>query len=237
MSIIAEHWAFLSLGFVIGLAHALEADHLAAVASMTGKAGRRALVLRGAIWGGGHTVALFAICAVVVALGLTITGRAEAVLELAVGLMIVTLGARVLWKMHRERIHLHVHEHAGTRHVHLHSHADDAVPHEQSSHAHRHRKGHALTFGIGLMHGAAGSAGLLVLSAAASESLSQTLAYVAVFGVGSMAGMASLTAIASYPLGLVERGAQWMKTATALCIGGLAIYVGGSLAHHSFAGL
>lgn len=238
MNVLVDHWAFLSLGFVIGLAHALESDHLAAVAALSnGKNSRRNLILRGAFWGLGHTTSLFAICATVVAFGLTITGRAEAALELAVGFMIVALGLRVFWKLRQERIHLHVHEHHGQQHIHLHSHAEDRTPHDASTHEHDHKHGHVMTFGIGLLHGAAGSAGLLVLTVAATDSTAQALVYVAVFGLGSMTGMATLTAIASYPLAFVERGAQWMKTTTALGIGGLAIWVGGTLAVHSFAGL
>ena len=235
-----DHWAFLSLGFVIGMAHALEADHLAAVSAMlNGKGSKRSLIARGAVWGLGHTASLFVICSVVVLFGLSITGRVEAGLELAVGVMIVFLGARVLWKLHRERIHLHVHSHADTRHIHLHSHAADPAPHDASAHDHRHaaRKGHLATLGIGMVHGAAGSAGLLVLTVAATDSIAQALAYFAVFGIGSMAGMAALTAVASYPLHVIERGASWMRTATALGIGGLAVWVGGALALQSFAGL
>ena len=237
---LADHWAFLSLGFVIGLAHALEADHLAAVGAMlNGRAGRGALIVRGAVWGLGHTASLFVICGLAVVFGLSLTGRVEAGLELAVGVMVVGLGARVLWKLRRERIHLHVHAHAETRHIHLHSHATDPAPHGDSAHDHRHRmrKGHLATLGVGMVHGAAGSAGLLVLTVAATDSIAQALGYFAVFGLGSMAGMATLTAVASYPLHVIERGASWMKTATALGIGGLAIWVGGSLAVHSFAGL
>lgn len=220
-------WTFLTLGFVIGMAHALEADHLAAVGAMLNRGeGRRAMMLRGAVWGAGHTLALFAICSMVLALGLTITGRAEAMLELAVGAMIAGLGLRVLWKLRREHVHIHVHEHDGVRHFHAHSHACETGAHRVSAHAHR----HAATLGVGLVHGAAGSAGLLVLTVAATDSLAQALAYFAVFGIGSLAGMAALTTAASVPLAMLERGATWMKTATALAIGGLAIWIGGALA-------
>lgn len=219
-------WVFLTLGFVIGMAHALEADHLAAVGAMLNRGeGPRAMMLRGAVWGAGHTLALLAICSAVLALGLTISGRTEAMLELAVGAMIAGLGLRVLWKLRRERVHIHVHEHDGVRHIHAHSHAGEGA-HRASAHAH----GHAATLGVGLVHGAAGSAGLLVLTVAATDSLAQALAYFAVFGLGSLAGMAALTAAASVPLAMLERGATWMKTATALAIGGLAVWIGGALA-------
>ncbi len=236
---LVDSWAFLSLGFVIGMAHALEADHLAAVSAMlNGKASRGSLIARGAAWGLGHTLALFGLCALVVLGGLTITGRAEAALELAVGVMIVGLGARVLWRLRRDKVHLHVHSHGQERHVHLHSHAADPLPHAASRHEHRHpARAHLGSLGIGLLHGAAGSAGLLVLTVAATDSTAQALAYIAVFGFGSMIGMAALTAVASYPLAVIERQAVWMKTATGLSIGGLAIWIGGSLALESLAAL
>ena len=238
MSFLIDHWAFLSLGFVIGMAHALEADHLAAVAAMSSrKTGRRALMARGAIWGLGHTLSLFLICSVVVVLGLGISGRVEARLEMIVGVMIALLGVRLLWKMRRERIHLHVHSHGDAQHLHLHSHADDTVVHEDSAHDHAHRREQVMTFGIGLLHGAAGSAGLLVLTVATTQTVGQAILYFVVFGIGSMAGMAALTTIASFPLAAIERSAGWMKTSTSFAIAGLAIWVGGSLMIESFAGL
>jgi len=238
IAVLTDYTAFLSLGFVIGMAHALEADHLAAVGAMIDRrAGRRSLILRGTVWGLGHTLSLFAISSTVVLFGLAFSGRLEAGLELAVGLMIVGLGARVLWKLRRERIHLHVHEHDGAAHLHLHSHAGEGA-HHASGHDHAHpARQHLGVLGVGMMHGAAGSAGLLVLTLAATDSIAQALIYFAVFGLGSITGMAALTAIASYPLGAIERGANWMKTATGLGIGGLAIWIGGGLALRSFGGL
>ncbi len=235
LAIFSDPVAFLALGFVIGMAHALEADHLAAVATFANKGdGRGRLIARGALWGLGHTIALFVICSVVVLAGMTISGRIEAALEGAVGVMIVALGLRVLWKIKQERIHVHVHSHGDQRHIHLHSHAGEVAPHG-ARHDHRHqRQDRAMVFGIGLLHGAAGSAGLLVLTVAAASSIAQALGYFALFGLGSLAGMALLSAVASYPLGLIGRGAGWMQTATGLAIGALALGVGGSLVVHSF---
>ena len=90
---------------------------------------------------------------------------------------------------------------------------------------------------IGLLHGAAGSAALLVLTLATTDSIGRALVYFAIFGIGSLLGMSLLTAIASYPLGLIGRGAGWLKTATTLTIGSLALGVGGLLAVESLAGL
>lgn len=214
----------LALGFVIGMAHALEADHLAAVGTMLrGKDGLRRMATRGAVWGLGHTLSLFGMAMAVLALGLTISGRTEALLELGVGIMIVALGARVLWRLRRDRVHIHVHDHDGARHLHAHSHADGTA----------HDHGHAATLGIGLMHGLAGSAGLLVLTLAATDSTGAALAYVLAFGLGSVAGMAALTAALSLPLSMVERGATWLRSATMAAIGLAAIFVGTGLATES----
>jgi ABC-type nickel/cobalt efflux system permease component RcnA len=233
-------WTFLSFGCVLGMAHALDADHLAAVAAMVDRRdGMRSLILRGAAWGLGHTVSLFVICTCVVLLGLSISGGLEAALELAVGLMIVALGVRVLVRFRRDRIHIHVHEHDGSRHIHAHSHAGESMDHDRSPHDHGHAgaRTQLATFAVGLLHGAAGSAGLLVLTVAATDSLLEAVLYFATFGIGSLVGMAALTGMASLPLSMIQRGTRWMKTATALSISGLAIWIGGSLAVHSLGGL
>ena len=74
-----EIWSVLIFGVLVGMQHALEADHLAAVAALSAKkSSPRQLVLRGAYWGLGHTLSLFAICGAVILLGLAITERVEA---------------------------------------------------------------------------------------------------------------------------------------------------------------
>lgn len=229
---------FLALGFAIGLAHALDADHVAAVGALVARGGtRRSIVARGAAWGLGHTLALFVICSAVLLLGLTISDRLGAALEFAVGALIVLLGLRVFWTLWRERIHIHVHEHDGVRHIHAHSHAGEGA-HGQSSHDHRHEARALLpTLGVGLLHGAAGSAGLLVLILATAESLAQAIMAFALFGIGSLIGMTLLTAAASYPLSYINRGAAWMRTTLAVSVGGLAVSVGSGVMLASYGGL
>lgn len=231
--------AFMALGFFIGIAHALDADHMTAVASMMERGeSRRSLIARGAVWGAGHTLSLFLICAVVVLAGLTISGRVEAALEMVVGVMIAALGLRVLWRLRRDRVHVHVHSHGDKRHIHVHSHAEDTVPHAASVHDHAHparARGHAATLGVGILHGAAGSAGLLVLTVAATDSVPQALAYFAVFGAGTMIGMTLFSAAISYPLQRAHSGAVWMRQGVNAVIGGAALLVGGMLAVDSFA--
>lgn len=220
----------LSLAFVIGMGHALETDHLAAMSTMLAQKGsRRALIARGAFWGLGHTLALFSFCAAVVLLGMTVSGRLQAGLELVVGVMIVGLGLQTLWRLYRDRVHVHVHEHDGRRHVHAHSHKGETMPHRLARHDHAHRRTNAKALGVGLIHGAAGSGALLVLTVSATQSVGQALAYFAVFGLGSMAGMAALSMVVSFPLLLAQRGANWLRIGTAATIGIVAMWIGASI--------
>lgn len=225
-----ELWGLLSLGGLIGMHHALEADHLAAVAAMSAKRGsRRSLVLRGALWGTGHTISLFVFCGAVLLAGLVVTDRMEARLEFAVGVMIAALGANVLRTLFRRRVHFHVHDHAGgTRHVHAHAHERHAA-HDARAHEHAHPRGFLKPLAIGLVHGAAGSGALLVLVAASAPSAGLALAYIACFGLGSILGMATLSFVASFPLKAVERGAAWADSAVTTAIGGFALYIGAGL--------
>jgi len=218
------------LGFLIGMQHALEADHLAAVSTMAlgGHQSKRSLVLRGAVWGVGHTITLFAICAAVILLGLTLTDRMAATLEFAVGVMLVLLGLDVVRRMRKQRVHFHVHEHDDSRlHLHAHSHEGATKPHGSDPHEHRHPKGFPLrALFIGLVHGAAGSAGLLALAVAATRDAWSAVAYVAVFGVGSILGMAALSFVAAWPLGAAERHAKWLHNGLSIGAAALAIGLG-----------
>lgn len=228
--------SLLLLGALIGMQHALEADHLAAVAALgAGRTTRRAVVLRGAFWGVGHTLTLFLICGLVIFAGSSIPPTLESLLELLVGIMIVGLGTQVLVRLWQQRPHFHVHEHGpGVRHLHAHSHRHDAGPHEASRHEHTHEHlGLRKAVLVGMAHGAAGSGGLLVLTAAAGSALG-SLSYVVVFGVGSIVGMAALSFVASYPLGFLDRGATWVHNLAMGSIGCGAIAIGAWLCAESW---
>jgi ABC-type nickel/cobalt efflux system permease component RcnA len=233
-----EFWSLLAFGALVGMQHALEADHLAALAALSGHpSSRRDLVLRGAWWGFGHTIALFAICGTVLLLGLSLGDGLEATMEFVVGMMVSGLGLNVLWTIYRRRIHFHAHEHGdGVRHLHAHSHESERKrDHANSPHAHRHpRYGLAKALTIGLVHGTAGSGALLVLLVAAANSAGMALAYIACFGLGSIAGMAALSFVASFPLNAAARGARWLHNATMAAIGLFAIAIGANTAMASW---
>lgn len=221
---------FLALGFLIGMQHALEADHLAAVGTMAlgERSSKRGLALRGAVWGLGHTITLFAICAAVILLGLTLTDRTAALLEFSVGGMLVLLGVDVFRKMRKRKVHFHLHDHGdGKVHLHAHSHQGSRKPHSEDAHRHRHPTGFPIRpLFVGLVHGAAGSAGLLALAVAATKDAWTAVAYVLVFGIGSIFGMAALTAVAAWPLRAVEKHALRVHRGLTVFAGLLAVAIG-----------
>jgi len=192
----------LLLGFLLGMRHAVEADHVAAVASLTTRSHSFAEAIRmGATWGVGHTLTLFLFGAIVIFSDSIIPEQMAMMLEFAVGIMLVLLGIDVIRRMRQERIHFHVHEHdEGVRHFHAHSHAGEGV-HEDSPHLHSHRKKFVLRpLLVGMMHGMAGSAALIVLTLQTVESPLTGMLYILLFGVGSVAGMAALAAVIMLPL-------------------------------------
>jgi len=196
-------FSILFVGLLLGMQHATEADHLAAVATLVTRQTSLAQTLRqGVAWGVGHTLTLMLFGGVVILLGQSISPTLEQAFETAVGIMLVVLGADVLRRLIRERIHFHFHRHAGTEHVHAHSHRGEGS-HEQSPHHHAHAKRWPLrALAVGMMHGLAGSAALVVLSLKAAPSVSLGLGYIVLFGVGSIAGMAVLSMAIALPLRL-----------------------------------
>ncbi|HEV7634063.1 MAG TPA: urease accessory protein [Bradyrhizobium sp.] len=204
-------FGILGLGFLLGMQHALEADHIAAVSSI---AARRThvgdIVKHGLTWGLGHTLSLFVFAGVAIVLGRAIPDELARPLETAVGIMLVGLGAHVLWRLWRDRVHFHRHGHDdGTVHIHAHSHAGETVAHARAAHTHTHGF-RWRTLLVGLMHGMAGSAALLVLAASRASNPAAGLGYVALFGIGSMVGMGALSTVIAVPLAI---SARWLTVA------------------------
>lgn len=196
----------LLLAFLLGMRHALEVDHLAAVASLATRSRTRwQTVSQGAAWGLGHTIMLLAAGGVCLLASIAIPARLARGFEIAVGIMLLVLGADVLWRMRRQHVHLHVHHHeGGVRHLHAHSHAPGEAGNEHH-HAHLHVHPHPRGFPrrallVGLVHGLAGSAALLLLTVTALGSRWLGLAYILVFGLGSILGMAVLSAVIAVPM-------------------------------------
>ncbi len=221
---------FLSLGFLMGMSHALEADHLAAMAAMSAdkSGGRRRMALRGAFWGTGHTITLFLLCSLVLIFGYALTEARAARIEFGVGVMLVALGLNLFWRLARRRVHFHAHSHDDGRvHLHAHSHEGESESHQHSTHDHVHPPGlpwRALL--VGLMHGAAGSAGLLTLAVATTQSPTVALGYILVFGIGSIFGMASLSFAVAWPMTFIEQTARVLHVTVAVLAGVVAVGLG-----------
>ena len=201
----------LGLGFLLGMQHALEADHIAAVSSI---AARRSdigdIVKHGLTWGLGHALTLLVFAGAAILIGYVIPEQVARPLETAVGIMLVGLGVHVLWRVWRERVHFHRHRHGdGIVHFHFHSHANETTPHRQSPHLHQHGfRWRSLL--VGLMHGLAGSAALLVLVVSQATGPAYGVVYVLVFGIGSILGMGVLSAVIAVPLAI---SANWLTRA------------------------
>src|SRR5262249_6007991 len=173
--------AVFGLGFALGIRHALDPDHLVAVSTIVS---RNNSVIRssfaGALWGIGHTASLFVCGTIVLALRLSIPESFVATAERAVAVMLVLLGANALWRAIRNsKLHVHLHTHGGRRHVHFHVH--DAAAPAVHDHAHGVKIG-LRSFLIGMVHGLAGTGGLMILVIAAAPSFLAGSLYILIFG-------------------------------------------------------
>lgn len=210
----------LLLGFLIGLKHALEADHIAAVASLAAKTTsvKEGLAL-GATWGLGHSITLFLFGSAVLVFDAVISEQMALTLEFFVGCMLVFMGGAVIKEIIKKRIHLHVHRHSdGITHLHFHSHAQDNFEKQSSPHQHTHPFSlRALV--VGIMHGMAGSSALIILTLDSVASIGTGLVYIFLFGVGSIFGMTLLSLMMMIPL----RHSQYATNRT---YQGLQVFIG-----------
>jgi len=191
----------LSLGLVLGLKHALDADHLAAVTTIVSE--RKSLLsssLVGGLWGIGHTISLLIAGVAVILLHLEIGERLALALEFGVALMLIALGANALYKLARGgRLHLHAHHHGGHTHLHPHIHTDAPEPEPQTHHGFRLN---ARPLVVGMVHGLAGSATLMLLVLSTIPSPLIGFTYIAVFGLGSIGGMMLMSSLVGLPIHL-----------------------------------
>jgi len=219
----------LGLGFVLGMRHALEADHAAAVASLATQSRSVFQTMKqGIVWGFGHTITLFLFGSVVLIIGVVIPERFADALECAVGFMLVGLGLDVFRRMRNERIHFHLHQHSyAAPHFHAHSHAPD-MPHTEAAHQHAHPQGFPYrAFIVGLMHGMAGSAALILLTLNTVMSPSVAIGYMVIFGVGSILGMGILSVVIAIPLWYSARSLTWVHQSLQGVVGIGTILLGG----------
>jgi len=207
----------LGLGFILGIRHALEADHLVAVtAVVSDQRSVKHSALVGALWGVGHTASLLAAGVVVILLRVAIPARLASLLEFAVALMIICLGGRVLFLALRglRGAHVHEHEHGAGAHTHLHFHDGEEAHAVGEARAHTHRS-HGLgaplrwwrAAAVGALHGLAGSAVLTLFvlnEVVGGGGQALGVAFLLFFGLGSVAGMLLMSVLVSLPFVLTS---------------------------------
>ena len=218
-------FSILTIGFLLGLQHAIEADHLAAVSTIVSeKKNLWTASLVGGLWGVGHTVSLLAVGALVIFLKFQISDTTEARLEAIVGVMLILLGANAIRKLFTEKVHVHVHEHGERRHAHIHVHDSNV---EAASH-HRFSPRSIL---IGIVHGLAGSAALMLLILPQIPSPTLALLYILIFGIGSIGGMMAMSFVIGLPVHftanrfeILNRGIRLVAGLFSLGLGAFIVY-------------
>jgi len=223
--------SLLLLGLLIGMRHAVESDHIAAVATLATRSRSMTEALRqGAAWGVGHTLTLFLFGSIVLMLDTVMPAALAQVLELVVGIMLIGLGIDVLYRVIGEKVHFHVHRHSnGNAHFHAHSHAGED-DHDPDRHRHEHPAGFPIrALLVGLMHGMAGSAALILLTLQTVRSPLLGLVYIALFGLGSMIGMALLSVVIAIPLRASARGMTWLHNGLQVVVGVATVTIGTAL--------
>lgn len=196
----------LVLGFGLGLTHAVEADHLAAVSTIVSdrKSAWSAAVV-GGTWGAGHTISLFIAGIAVILFRINISDGTAQFLEFCVGLMLIALGIDALRKLIRARqIHLHPHRHGEIVHTHPHVH-DKATAHDHGSNDSGSNSHHGMKLNpkpliVGMIHGLAGSGALMLLVLSTIPSPFVALLYILIFGIGSIGGMMLMSVLIGVPL-------------------------------------
>lgn len=220
----------LLLGLVTGLRHSMEADHVAAVstivATTTGQKRLRRAPLLGLMWGLGHTATLFVAGLIVLLFAISIPEKVSGRLEFGVGLMLIFLGATTLTGFSFGKF-LRGILGRGQRHSHEHVHKDSGLVHSHDhDHHSEHRHGHK-SLVVGMIHGMAGSGALMLVVLSTINSIPLGLAYIAIFGAGSIASMAAMSALLGLPFsraGNYKRTSLLLKYAAAVIT--LAIGVG-----------
>jgi len=197
----------LALGLAIGLQHAFEPDHVAAVSTQISKRRYKLQSVRkiitegtfkssflGAMWGAGHTTTLVLMGLLVYLLAINIPQNVFMGFEFIVGIMLVFLAFTTFSNKKLFRLkHLHTHTHNdGTVHAHPHEHDGD--------HKHSHK-----SYIIGCIHGLAGSGSLVVLTASTLGNIEVVLSFILIFGIGSVIGMVMVSGLIVLPFAFINK--------------------------------
>jgi high-affinity nickel permease len=244
--------SIIAVGFFLGMRHATDPDHVIAVTTIVSRQRdiKRA-ALTGLFWGVGHTLTILVVGAAIILLGFVIPARLGLSMELSVGLMLVVLGLMNLASFLRSASEASVEAHDGSAvaHSHPHIHGDyiHSHPHAHGPEVHPHRPDqtplayldrmlgriglyqHLRPLIVGVVHGLAGSAAVALLVLAAIKNPRWAIAYLLVFGVGTIAGMMLITVALVFPFAYTANDSAWMnrnlRMASGLVSLGLGIFV------------
>jgi ABC-type nickel/cobalt efflux system permease component RcnA len=191
----------LALGFILGIKHAIEPDHVIAVSTIASQSKKLwNASLAGVFWGIGHTATLFIIGIILILLKGEIPEKWAMSLEFLVGIMLVYLGIKTIFSF--KNIHIHHHQHDGDDHKHVHSHQNSGG----HNHKHQHKKTTYLqSMLIGLVHGLAGSGAMVLLTMSTVKSIGEAAIYILIFGAGTVIGMLFFTTIIGIPFVLSKK--------------------------------
>ncbi|OCA84110.1 urease accessory protein UreH [Bacillus sp. FJAT-27225] len=193
----------LAVGFILGIRHAIEPDHVIAVSTIASQSKKLwHASLAGVFWGIGHTVTLVIVGLVVILMKNEIPEKLAMSLEFLVGIMLVYLGVRTILSFKNIHIHIHKHGYDGEDHPHIHSHQSSG------EHDHKHKHHNTTYLGsvfIGLVHGLAGSGAMILLTMSTVKSAGEAAIYISIFGAGTVIGMFFFTTIIGIPFVLSEK--------------------------------
>jgi high-affinity nickel-transport protein len=241
-----------ALGFVLGVRHATDPDHVVAVTTLVARHRRvREAALVGAIWGLGHALTITAVGGAILLLGWVIPPRIGLSMEFSVAVMLMVLGVMAIRSAMRNvgaadagkatvsPPHVHAHAHGDYVHSHAHTHAPERHPHDEQATplgrldrwfggAGVYRVVRPLV--VGIVHGLAGSAAVALLVMAAIGRSKLSLAYLLVFGLGTIVGMVMVTAAIGVPLASPRLDRPAIRRRVRFAAGALSLVFGVILA-------
>ena len=194
-------FSILGLGFILGIKHAIEPDHVIAVSTIASQSKKLwHTSLAGVFWGIGHTATLFLVGIILIFMKGEIPVKWAMSLEFLVGIMLVYLGVTTIFSF--KNIHVHEHQHDGDEHKHIHTHENSG------KHGHKHQHKHDTylkSMLIGFVHGLAGSGAMVLLTMSTVKSVGEAAIYILIFGAGTVIGMLFFTTMIGIPFVLSNK--------------------------------
>jgi high-affinity nickel-transport protein len=220
----------IALGFLLGMRHATDADHIAAVAAIVGRERLvRPAAWIGVWWGLGHTMTIALVGAAIVLFNWIIEPRLGLAMEFGVGLMLVLLGVRNLSALRRSKTTPHGSGEAATTHTHMHHIGGTALARLDRSVAEFVIHNIVRPVLIGVVHGLAGSAAIALLVMTTIRDPAWAIVYLLVFGAGTIAGMSMITVAIAAPFASFgersARGHAFVRLATGVASVALGLFL------------